>query len=186
MKEATKTLPRGVLAKTVRAHIAAAPEPVSARQIADALGLNGKVILALMRDWTKTQAVIRHGEPGRNKVAGGFTYSIGPHVPVALTYPKTPEERTARIRQKQRDWVARQAAAGKTRKRTARPKVDTERPAYAVATRPPKAVPAPVRVETVEQFRARGGRIEKLPGIKRSDVVPGRRPVATQLGRIFL
>lgn len=174
----TPTLKRGESAERVRKALAEATRPLTITEITAATGTKSKQVTTLLSKWTAKQAVIRYGTQGRGRVAG-YTYTIGPKTLRTMTYDRTPEETASvkrkRVRECNKDLRARKTAPG-CPSSTVR---NFRYGATPTPTSPPQAKPVH---ETVEQFLARGGSVELLPGIKSSPVYLPRRPVLALRG----
>lgn len=160
----TPTLKRGESAERVRKALVEATRPLTITEITAATGTKSKQVTTLLSKWTAKQAVIRYGTQGRGRIAG-YTYTIGPKTLRTMTYD----------RECNKDLRARETAPG-CPSSTVR---NFRYGATPTPTSPPQAKPVH---ETVEQFLARGGSVERLPGIKSSPVYLPRRPVLALRG----
>lgn len=148
--------------ETIRNFIDSRGEPPLARDIIAHLASVGFKrkhgnIAAMVNDGSLTVT----GEPCH------YRYSVG-HRPVAKADSGSEKRRQYEIARNERKRAARAAAGVPARGPRQQPKV---RPLNYVAPRDS------VGGETVDEFVARGGRVEVLPGIQRSSVFAQRRPV---------
>ncbi len=146
---------RGESAERVRKALVEATRPLTITDITAATGTKSKQVTTLLSKWTAKQVVIRYGTQGRGRTAG-YTYTIGPKMPSARAPKEAPR--------------AKQTQGG--------PSAAARNFKYGE-----KLLPASTpQAKPVHETLARGGSVERLPGIKSSPVYLPRRPVLALRG----